>query len=72
MANLNDTSDPEPRPEIDTAGWLFGGFVAIITALGALLAHEGNKSLIANTSVSQTARLTVSVSINSNCARLRT
>lgn len=58
MANLDD-SDPERQAEIDTAGWLFGGFVAIIVALGALLAYQGNESLIANSSVSQLAEVTV-------------
>lgn len=70
MTNPDDLSDPERQPEIGTTGWVFGGFVAIIIVLIALLAHKNNKSLIANSSVSQAVRLAVSVSIDSNCARL--
>jgi hypothetical protein len=57
MSNLEDASDPQRKPEIDTTGRLFAGFVGIIIAVGALLAYKGNENLLANTSAAQQATL---------------
>jgi hypothetical protein len=56
MTDLRETSDLEPKAEIDTAGWVFVAFVVVITAIAAMVAYEGNNgTMIANTPASHIA-----------------
>ena len=59
------SSHPELQPEIASASSLFGGFVAIIIALGALLAYKGTRASL-RIPVSQVAELTAVVRSDSH------
>jgi hypothetical protein len=39
MTNLDETSNPERRAEIDIVGWLFLAFAVVITAIAATIVY---------------------------------
>ena len=55
MTDLHETPDPKPTAQIDTIGWLFIAFAVVITASAAMIAYQGNSTLVANTSVARAA-----------------
>jgi hypothetical protein len=55
MTDLHETSDPESKAQIDTVGWIFVAFVVVITAIAAIVAYNGNDTIVANTAVSHVA-----------------
>ena len=54
MADLHETNNPQPKPQIDTVGWLFLAFAIILTATAAMIAYEANEAMVARP-VSQVA-----------------
>jgi hypothetical protein len=48
----DETRTPEPKAQIDTAGWLFVAAVAVITAFAAMAVYDGNDTMITNAPVS--------------------
>ncbi len=52
VSMTDETRTPEPKAQIDTIGWLFVAFVAVITAVAALAAYRGSDTMIANAPVS--------------------
>jgi Na+/melibiose symporter-like transporter len=57
MANLHETSNQQHKTQIDieTVGWLFAAFVVVITAIAAMVAYEGNNTMVAKITVSHVA-----------------
>ena len=57
MANLHETSNQQHKAQIDidTVGWLFAAFVVVITAIAAMVAYEGNNTMVAKITVSHVA-----------------
>ena len=55
MANLYETSDPKSKEQIDTAGWVFLVLAIAIIAIAAMVAYNGNSTIVANTAVSHVA-----------------
>jgi hypothetical protein len=51
MTDLHETSDPECKAQIDTAGWIFMACVVVITAIAAMVAYDGYDTMVANTTV---------------------
>ena len=56
MVDLHETNNPERKPQIDTAGWLFLAFAIAITAAAAIVAYQANDTMVANAPVSVVAR----------------
>ena len=57
MANLHETSNQQQKAQIDidTVGWLFAAFVVVITAVAAMVAYEGNNTMVAKITESHVA-----------------
>jgi hypothetical protein len=55
MVDLQETSSSERKAPIDTIGWLFVAFVVVITAIAAMIAYEGNNTMVANTTAPHVA-----------------
>ena len=51
MTDLHEQSDPKYGAQIDTVGWIFVVFAAVITAIAAILVYHGNEAMIANSPV---------------------
>jgi hypothetical protein len=50
---LHEARDPEPDPEIDTAGWLFSAVAVAIIAAATMVAYKAHDTTVANAPVSQ-------------------
>ena len=53
MSDLHEARDPEPDPEIDTAGWLFSAIAVAIIAAATMVAYKAHDTTVANAPVSQ-------------------
>ena len=51
MTDLHEQSDFKYAAQIDTVGWIFVVFAAVITAIAAILVYHGNEAMIANSPV---------------------
>jgi hypothetical protein len=51
MTDLHETGDPKYTPQIDTVGWIFATLVILIVVIAAMVAYQGNGTVIANTPV---------------------
>jgi hypothetical protein len=55
MTDLHETGDPKYTAQIDSVGWIFVAFVVVITAIAAMVAYEGNNTMVAKITVSHVA-----------------
>jgi hypothetical protein len=46
MVDLHETNNQEPKPQIDTVGWLFLAFAIVLTATAAMIAYEANEAMV--------------------------
>ena len=53
MSDLHETRDPEPAPQMDTAGWLFSAIAVAIVAAATMAAYKAHDTTVANVPVPQ-------------------
>jgi hypothetical protein len=52
MLDLHEARDPEREPQIDAVGWLFLAVAVAITVAAAMVAYNGNQTVVATAPVS--------------------
>jgi hypothetical protein len=52
MSDLHEAREPEREPQIDAVGWLFLAVAVAITAAAAMVAYNGNETVVAAAPVS--------------------